>query len=70
MAKFWAIHSRDVAVLLLVSSCLALGYTVAHSLMAQHPSAPATAAVGEARLIGLIILAYFVLGKDARMPHS
>ena len=65
MAKFWAIHGRDAAALLLASSCLALGYNVVHSLVMVHTSAAATTAMGEAKIIGLIILSYFILGAPA-----
>lgn len=67
MRGYWAIHGRDVAVLVLLSSGLALGYNVVHSLMIKHTSAVATTVVGEAKIAGLLLLSYFVLGAPLQL---
>ena len=68
MRGYWAIHRRDGAVLVLLSSSLALGYNVVHSLMIKHTSAVATTVIGEAKIVGLLLLSYFVLGAPAAVP--
>jgi hypothetical protein len=70
MRGYWAIHGRDVGALLAASSGLALGYNVVHSLMIKHTSAVATTVVGEAKIAGLLLLSYFVLGAPAALLRA
>jgi uncharacterized membrane protein len=64
MQKYMAIHSQDVYLLMTMSSLVALLYNVIHSLMILHTSAVATTVIGEAKIIGLLILSYFLLGAQ------
>ncbi len=61
--QYMAINGRDVYILVILSSMLALSYNIVHSLMILHTSAVATTVIGEAKIIGLLILSYFLLGE-------
>ncbi|CAL8462578.1 g2111 [Coccomyxa elongata] len=61
--QYMVIHGRHVYILVTLSSMLALIYNVVHSLMILHTSAVSTTVIGEAKIIGLLILSYFVLGE-------
>lgn len=61
--QYMTIHGRDVYILVILSSMVALSYNVVHSLMILHTSAVSTTVIGEAKIIGLLILSYFVLGE-------
>lgn len=60
-----AIHSHDVMVLVTMSSVLALLYNLAHSLMMLHTSAGARTVAGEVKVVGLLVLSYFILGEQS-----
>ena len=62
------VHGGHVYILLILSSMLALSYNVVHSLMILHTSAVSTTVIGEAKIIGLLILSYFILG--VRQPQQ
>ncbi len=66
--QYMVIHGRHVYILVTLSSMLALTYNVVHSLMILHTSAVSTTVIGEAKIIGLLILSYFVLG--VRQPQQ
>ena len=70
MAGYWAIHGRDATIMVLLSSCLALGYSAAHSMLTKHAGAAATTVVGEAKVVGVLLLSYFILGARRRGPCS
>ncbi|KAK9906462.1 hypothetical protein WJX75_002209 [Coccomyxa subellipsoidea] len=61
--EYMVINGRDVYILVALSSMLALSYNIVHSLMILHTSAVATTVIGEAKIIGLLILSYFILGE-------
>lgn len=63
--EYMVINGRDVYILVALSSMLALSYNIVHSLMILHTSAVATTVIGEAKIIGLLILSYFILGELA-----
>ena len=60
--QYMEVHGGHVYILLILSSMLALSYNVVHSLMILHTSAVSTTVIGEAKIIGLLILSYFILG--------
>ena len=49
--------------ILLGTSAVALSYNVVHSLMIQQTSAVTTTVVGQAKIMGLLILSALLLGK-------
>lgn len=70
MAGYLAIHGRNVTILLLLSSALAVGYAVVHSMTIKHSSAAATTFAGEAKLVVLLLLSYFILGACGALLHA
>ena len=47
----------------LATSAVALSYNVVHSLMIQRTSAVTTTVLGEAKIVGLLLLSYVILGE-------
>ena len=54
----------DTYAIILSTSVIALTYNIVHSLMIQQTSAVTTTVIGEAKIIGLLILSYVLLGED------
>ena len=57
-------NSMDTYAIILSTSVIALTYNIVHSLMIQQTSAVTTTVIGEAKIIGLLILSYVLLGED------
>lgn len=57
-------HQGDVVGIIIATSAVALSYNVVHSLMIQQTSAVTTTVLGEAKIIGLMVLSYVVLGES------
>ena len=72
-AKFGAYSVDNSATawgVILGTSAIALSYNVVHSLMIQQTSAVTTTVVGEAKIIGLLLLSYLLLGTEPLHPLS
>ena len=69
-------HQADVYGIIFTTSAVALSYNVVHSMMIQQTSAVTTTVLGEAKIIGLMILSYVVLGmprwaqRTALVPNN
>ena len=50
--------------IVLGSSLVALCYNIFHALMIQHTSAVATTVLGQVKIIGIITVSCFLLGKS------
>lgn len=61
-------HQIDVYGIIFATSAVALSYNVVHSLMIQQTSAVTTTVLGEAKIIGLMLLSYLVLGVLHSLP--
>ena len=57
------VHGREACVIALATSAVALSYNVVHSLMIQRTSAVTTTVLGEAKIVGLLLLSYVILGE-------
>lgn len=57
------VHGREACFIALATSAIALTYNVVHSLMIQRTSAVTTTVLGEAKIVGLLLLSYVVLGE-------
>jgi drug/metabolite transporter (DMT)-like permease len=57
------VHGKEAAVIALATSAVALSYNVVHSLMIQRTSAVTTTVLGEAKIVGLLLLSYVILGE-------
>ncbi|KAK9801412.1 hypothetical protein WJX73_008430 [Symbiochloris irregularis] len=56
-------HALDMYGIIIMTSAIALSYNVVHSLMIQQTSAVTTTVLGEAKIVGLMILSYLLLGE-------
>ena len=55
-------HQGDVYGIIIATSAVALSYNVVHSMMIQQTSAVTTTVLGEAKIVGLMLLSYVILG--------
>ncbi len=55
-------HQYETYAIVCVTSVVALSYNVVHSLMIQQTSAVTTTVLGEAKIVGLMLLSYVLLG--------
>lgn len=61
-AQYRAQHSTDSFAVIAGTSAIALSYNVVHSLMIQQTSAVTTTVIGQAKIVGLLILSVLILG--------
>ena len=59
---FQAEHNTETYIVVLGTSAIALTYNVVHSIMIQQTSAVTTTVIGQAKIIGLLILSALLLG--------
>lgn len=57
-------HNTESYVIVLGTSAIALTYNVVHSIMIQQTSAVTTTVIGQAKIIGLLILSALLLGES------
>ena len=55
-------HYSETYAIILGTSVIALSYNVVHSLMIQQTSAVTTTVIGQAKIIGLLVLSALLLG--------
>jgi hypothetical protein len=55
-------HQMETCAIVGVTSVIAMSYNVVHALMIQQTSAVTTTVMGEAKIVGLILLSYMLLG--------
>ena len=60
-------HGADIYSIIIATSAVALSYNVVHSLMIQQTSAVTTTVLGEAKIVGLMLLSYLILGEGASL---
>lgn len=60
--NYLPMHQRETFAIIGVTSVIALVYNVVHSLMIQQTSAVTTTVLGEAKIVGLMVLSYLLLG--------
>ncbi len=56
-------HNTESFVIVFATSAIALSYNVVHSIMIQQTSAVTTTVIGQAKIIGLLVLSDLLLGK-------
>jgi len=60
---YYALHSHDVAGILLSSCVTAVCYNMVHSLMIKRSSAVSTTVIGEIKIVALLVLSALILGE-------
>ena len=58
-------HNTETYVIVLGTSAIALTYNIVHSVMIQQTSAVTTTVIGQAKIIGLLILSALLLGGSS-----
>lgn len=61
---YWPLNSRGASLIMLVSSCNAVCYNIAHAYMIKKVSAVATTVIGEFKIICLLVLSAMLLGES------
>lgn len=62
-------HNTESFVIVFATSAVALSYNVVHSIMIQQTSAVTTTVIGQAKIIGLLVLSALLLGESSlRQP--
>lgn len=67
---YGAEHSTESFTLVLGTSAVALTYNVVHSIMIQQTSAVTTTVIGQAKIVGLLVLSALLLGKHRIFPAN
>ena len=60
---FQTTHYSESYAIILGTSAIALSYNIVHSVMIQQTSAVTTTVIGQAKIVGLLILSALLLGK-------
>lgn len=68
--SYKADHGKEAFVLVLGTSAIALTYNIVHSLVIQQTSAVTTTVIGQAKIIGLLMLSAILLGEHWDFPEA